>query len=62
MIPEYCFAVKLTDEEIKLSGEHTEYSWERYSSARGMLKYAGNRTALWELDEKIRDGVIFNVQ
>ena len=62
VIPEYCFAVKLTDEEIKLSSEHTEYSWERYGSARDMLKYDGNRTALWELDEKIRDGVMFNVQ
>ena len=58
VIPEYCFAVKLTDEEIKLSSEHTEYSWERYESAVDMLKYDGNKTALWELDEKIRDGVI----
>jgi dATP pyrophosphohydrolase len=58
IIPEYCFAVKLTGEEIKLSGEHTEYNWEKYNTVMDMLKYDGNRTALWELDEKIRDGVI----
>ncbi|HMS34439.1 MAG TPA: NUDIX pyrophosphatase [Ignavibacteria bacterium] len=58
VIPEYCFAVKLKCEEIKLSAEHTEYIWEKYSTARDMLKYDGNRTALWELDEKIREGAV----
>jgi dATP pyrophosphohydrolase len=62
VIPEYCFTVKLTGEEIKLSGEHTEYNWEKYNTVMDMLKYDGNRTALWELEGRIRDGVMFNVQ
>lgn len=58
VIPEYCFAVELTNAGIKLSGEHTDFAWADYQTAMGRLKYDSNKTALWELDSKIRLGII----
>lgn len=54
VIPQYCFGVLAGDEEIVLSREHTDYKWLRYDEARSLLKYDGNKTALWELDRKLR--------
>jgi dATP pyrophosphohydrolase len=58
VIPEYAFAVQISNDELTISGEHTEYRWMEYSEAYEHLKYDGNRTALWELNEKIKDRVI----
>lgn len=58
VIPEYCFAVELTDGEISISGEHTDFEWVNYQTAVRRLKYDSNKTALWELDNKIRLGMI----
>lgn len=48
VIPEYCFAVKVSD-EISISREHTQYEWLDYSDARKKLEWDSNRTALYEL-------------
>ena len=58
VIPEYCFAVEITDTDIKISGEHTRFDWADYQTAMRRLKYDSNKTALWELDNKIRLGII----
>jgi len=58
VIPEYAFAVEVSDMKIRLSDEHTEYRWVDYQTAKSMLKYDSNKTALWELDNKLRSGFL----
>ena len=55
VIPEYCFGVKLYTKEITLSAEHIEYEWCDYPTAINKLKYDSNKTALWELDSRIKN-------
>jgi len=43
---------------LLLSHEHTEYKWVDYETAREMLKYDSNRTALWELNKRIKQGML----
>lgn len=56
VIPEYSFAVELTNTCLKISNEHTEYKWMDYQSAAELLRYDSNKVALWELDNKIKMG------
>ena len=49
VIPEYCFAVKTENHEIRLSNEHTEYKWVNLEEALKLLKWDSNKTAVWEL-------------
>ena len=58
VIPEYAFAVKLKDTSLALSREHTEYKWMDYESARAVLEYDSNKTALWELNRRIKQGML----
>ena len=53
VIPEYSFGV-YCDSEIKLSLEHKEYKWVSYDEAIRYLKYDSNKTALWELNERLK--------
>ena len=55
---EYSFAINVMDNSINLSDEHSEYKWVSYEEARGLLKYDSNKSALWELNEKIRRKII----
>ena len=41
-------------QEIKLSDEHPEYRWLKYDEAHKMLKWDSDRTALWELNERLK--------
>ena len=54
VIPEYSFGVDCTGRQVVLSDEHTVLQWLPYREARGRLTYDSNRTALWELHQKIR--------
>ena len=58
VIPEYCFAVELTEGTIKISHEHTSFEWIDYTTAVQRLKYDSNRVALWELENKIKMEII----
>ena len=51
---EYAFSVNITNKQIKLSNEHTEYKWVDYSESKNLLKYDSNKSALWELDIKLK--------
>ena len=53
IIPQYCFGVLVDDGEFILSHEHTAYQWLRYEAAYRLLKYDSDRTALWELDQRL---------
>lgn len=58
VIPEYVFAVKAEKEAVRLSHEHTMYRWMTYAEARGALTYDSNKTALWELNQRIQLGML----
>lgn len=58
VIPEYCFAVEITDAKIELSSEHVSFEWAEYQTAVQRLKYDSNKVALWELDNKIKLGML----
>ena len=53
VVPEYSFGFNCK-ESIKLSHEHTEYIWLTYEEARLKLKWDSNRTALYELNCRLR--------
>ena len=53
VVPEYTFAVELKNYDIKLSNEHKEYKWVEYNEAMEKLRYDSNKTALWELNERL---------
>lgn len=55
VLPEYSFAFECT-QDIRLSEEHSHFEWLPYEEAYSCLKYDSNRTALYELDCKIRAG------
>jgi broad specificity phosphatase PhoE len=38
---------------ITLSREHTDYRWVAYAEAARLLRWDSNRTALWELNERL---------
>ena len=54
MIPEYAFAIEC-HYAISLSHEHLECVWLTYEEAKARLKWDSNRTALYELDCRLRN-------
>jgi dATP pyrophosphohydrolase len=54
VIPQYCFGVLVDDGRIVLSCEHSDCAWLTYEQAYALAKYDGNKTALWELDRRLR--------
>ncbi len=57
VIPEYAFAVGVPG-DIQISGEHTEFLWVDYDTAMQKLRYDSNKVALWELDNKLKMGLV----
>jgi dATP pyrophosphohydrolase len=53
VIPEYSFGVDVGQSDIGLSAAHKEFRWVRFDEAIRLLAYEGNRTALWELNQKL---------
>ncbi len=53
VIPEYAFGFAC-EGEICLSGEHSECVWLGYAEARDRLKWDSNKTALYELNCRLR--------
>lgn len=58
VIPEHCFAVEVQDQNVLLSHEHTACTWVDYDTAIRRLHFDSNRVALWELDQKIKLGLL----
>ena len=52
VITEFSFGVRVLGEPI-ISHEHQALRWCTYSEASEFLRYDSNRTALWELNERI---------
>lgn len=57
MIPEIAFGVELSDKNLNMSHEHTQYSWLEFSEALEKLKYDSNKSALWELNYRLENGL-----
>lgn len=58
VVPEYAFAVDLGGVDICLSDEHDKVEFCEYDVALKLLKYDSNKTALFELNEKIKRNII----
>ena len=53
VVPEYSFGVPLENYDIHLSSEHREYKWCLFEEAYEKLKFDSNKTALWELNQRL---------
>ena len=53
-VPQYCFGVLTKEKKIVLSPEHTDHKWLIYEDAYRLMKYEGNKIALWELDKRLK--------
>ena len=57
VIPEFSFAVEAGSNDIRLSREHLAFDWVTPEIAIDRLKWDSNRTAVWELAERLKRGV-----
>jgi dATP pyrophosphohydrolase len=53
VIPEHAFGVHADGQEIRLSPEHSTFAWFSFAEAKQKLRYDSNRTALWELNQRL---------
>ena len=58
VIPEYCFGVKVEQARLQISHEHSEFKWLDYSRAMEILHWDSNKCALWELNFRVRRGLL----
>jgi len=54
VVPQYCFGVDGSDLEIMISHEHSAFGWFTYDQTIQLLKFDGNKTALWELNQRLK--------
>jgi len=54
VVPEHAFGVEV--ESIALSSEHRAHEWLGYDDAMRRLLFDSNKTALWELHERLSPG------
>jgi dATP pyrophosphohydrolase len=54
VIPQFCFGVEGSDWEIELSQEHSSFGWFLFEKAQQLLKFDGDKTALWELNQRLK--------
>lgn len=53
VIPEHSFGVECTGQALVLSDEHDAVEWLPYAEASARFTYDSNRTALWELNQRL---------
>ena len=53
VIPKYTFGFECQD-DVRLSPEHTDCVWLTYDEANQKLKWDSNRTALYELNCRLK--------
>ncbi len=58
VISEYAFALKTEERDFLMSKEYAEFAWTDYKTALKMLRYGSNQTALYELNERIKLGLL----
>lgn len=58
VVPEYAFGVAVPQgAAIKLSHEHTDVAVAGFEEAMKLLKWDSNKTALWELNHRLQQGL-----
>ena len=62
VIPEFAFGVELSSREMKISKEHTEYQWFNFKDAIDKLEYDSNKTALWEMNYRLENMKIDDIE
>lgn len=57
IVPKHYFAIDVSagPDEIKISAEHQEFKWATYPEACETLRYDDDKSALWELDARLRN-------
>lgn len=58
VVPEHAFALDCTGQTLRLSDEHNELVWGSYEMIHARLRWDSNRTALWELHERLLRGAL----
>ncbi len=53
VIPQYAFGADCTGQPLTLSDEHDAVEWLPYAEASARFTYDSNRTALWELNQRL---------
>ena len=53
VVPMYYYAAEYNG-YVKISEEHSEYGWYNYDGAQNLLYWHDNKTALWELNERLK--------
>ena len=53
VIPEHYFGVEMPSVNIQISREHKAFRWVDYETAMELLRYDSNKTALWELNQRL---------
>ena len=58
IVTKHHFALDVGGEgaQVVLSCEHSEFRWAGFNDAHTTLRYDDDKTALWELDERLRAG------
>ncbi len=56
VLPQHCFGVESSTHDLVLSSEHTEFRWVNFDEANSLLHWQSNKTALWELHQRLTDG------
>ncbi len=56
VIPGYYFCVDASGITVTLSNEHTEFRWVSEDEGRELLHWQSDGVALWELNERLRNG------
>jgi dihydroneopterin triphosphate diphosphatase len=58
IVAKHHFAMDATRDPapVVLSDEHREFRWATYAEAAATLRYDDDKTALWELDARLRAG------
>lgn len=54
VVTEYAFGVNVENQEIILSSEHEKMEWLPYNEVLKLLRWDSNKTALWELNKRIK--------
>ena len=54
VIPEYSYGAEVKSDKVVISDEYDNYKWVSYEEALSHLKWDSNKTALYELDCRVR--------
>lgn len=59
VVKEVSFGVRVKEKELEISEEHSSFGWFTYEEANQLLKWDSNKVALWELNQRLLDNVIY---